>query len=751
MVLVSLAAAVLALQTATANPAKPDPNTGVSNVFATYCGEKHKDGKVLPQPQPYCGENVPPNVKWLVLYSLCTADRQRDPFKTAYANDYKTLCEDFEKEVVNAESNHERKFLTYSPRLDQWSGLVFNTKKKDKPTGAAGTAGTAAAKDTRVCAQGTLDASGWYCKIAASDWLDIDETGLATVTRGASDDIPVVITGTNVLLYRTTPETVTSEDIAALASLQQLALGLGGTLQAAIGVYEQSRLDQQRAHQLSFLATGGAPKSTLPSAVANVLIAYDQTIGDMADATRRLADATGAIGISRSQALGAIQGIEQALARPGDALTLGISQAGHDDRLSYGDVDKAYNDLYAEYQKTRDFGLGCRPLLRDFLMIAQHTDAAPDVLKKRLNEYLTKHAKHPGCVGVFDALAVEIETLAKRLVEAPLKKPDNPADMTGTFEDLIAQTAENYNTSLSVIVNPPPKAPDAADKDPRPLDAALALLTTTRDAALAVYNGVATAAAARHNYTFADTMLLTWLYAASKSDQLPWDKLQTHTFSLKPSAPLASGVTATHDETELKYKLQSSRTAGIGVGVGTFFTKLSTPTFDAVTDPTNKDQKVVSQTDSTTLAGQVALFADWRVISSFYSPAEKWFFRPSVQIGTNVSSTPGFFFGGSFDIFKYFRFGIGRTWQQSKMLNDQVADKTVIASKDDIKTRDVFVHGTYYSFTFALDSLPIFKKSDSGAGSTTKKAADDAAGTDTAAVAGDTTAAGTKTKKKGGS
>jgi hypothetical protein len=45
----------------------------------------------------------------------------------------------------------------------------------------------------------------------------------------------------------------------------------------------------------------------------------------------------------------------------------------------------------------------------------------------------------------------------------------------------------------------------------------------------------------------------------------------------------------------------------------------------------------------------------------------------------------------------------------------QPLDKTVVASDDDIKTRDIFAPDRYSWFAFALDSLPLFKKSDSAA------------------------------------
>jgi hypothetical protein len=708
MVVVSLAAAAVALSLG----AGPKADSPVATLFKSYCDVKTGTS------QPYCGDTVPENVEWLVLYSLCSAD--------SHDVNYNAVCSRFKAEIVEHEVDAQRRFLAYRPRADQWSGLAFSTKK---------------GKDGK-CAQGMLDGKEWYCRGDAGDWLDIDETGLATITRSASDNIPVIIVGTNPLLYRTTPETVTSENIAALESLQQLALGLGGALQAAVGIYAKSKTDFSAMH--AFIAKNQQLKpppaaKQEPDALIDVVLLYDQIIAKMATASRALAEKAGAAGLARSQAIVLIQDVEQRLVRPLDQLTVPITKTDSG-TLAYSDLDKAYTTLDIAYRDVRDFGGPCRQLLNDFLFIMQHADAAETLLRPRIKEYVEAHRAYPECTGKFATLAKQIGNDAQALLNAGTGQP---------FAGLIDKTSTNYNASLTVIVKPPPKPPGAEDKDPEPLDAALELLTTKRNDALPAYNGLVTAARRREDYTFAETTLLTWLYAPPKSDGLPWDKLQTHTFSLKPNGPLASGVTAEHTDTELKYKLQSNQVTGLGVGVGVFYTKLSTPTFDAVTDPNNKDQKVVSQTDTSTLAGQLALFADWRVLSAFSGKAEHWVVRPSLQIGTNVSSTPGFFTGLGFDVFKYFRFGVGRTWQQSKELDpSQTLDKTVVASKDDIKTRDIFAHDWYYSFSFALDSLPLFKKSDSGSGGSTTKKGDDSgesSGDDAAA----TKAKDTKAKKGG--
>jgi hypothetical protein len=693
--------------------AAPKSDSPVAVAFAKYC-QIDRDGS-KDSPQPYCTDPVPENVEWLVLYSICAAPR--------HDGKYESICTSFSKDVVTPDAKIQRQFLTYNPRVDRWDGIMFTAKK--------GTDGN--------CEKGRLDAPRWYCRATDSSFVDIDETGMATVTRAQSNDIPVVIVGTNPLLYQTTPETVTSESIASLAQLQELALGLGSALQAAVGIYSKSKTDPLRAQglmQRHLLMELPPADKVEPPALIDVVVLYDETVERMANASTNLGQQAGAAGIARAQTIVVIQDAEQQLARAGDSLTVQIGKADSG-TAAYSDLEAAYTELDAAFSAVRDFGGRCRPLLNDFLYIMQHADASESLVRARIDGYLRYHQTYAECAGEFGKLAEQIDKNAHALKAVGAGQP---------FTDLFAKTSANYNASLTIILNLPAK-PDGADpKGPTPLEAALDLLTTKRNEGLSAYNSLVTAWIRRQDYAFADTTMMTWLYVQPKTDQLPWSRLQTHAFSIKPNAPLAASVTASHpDENALKYKLQSSKGTGLGVGLGIIYTKLSQPTFGAVTDPNDKDKMVVSQTDTSTLGGQVALFADWRLLSLFHNQAEQWLVRPSLQIGTNTSTTPGAFVGFSFDLFKYFRFGIGETWQQSKKLTGgQVADHTNVSSKDDIKTADFFAHRMYISFSFALDSLPVFKKSDPGGSSPKDKA--NASGASTSAD----TSAPKATDKKGG-
>src|SRR5947207_2451839 len=83
------------------------------------------------------------------------------------------------------------------------------------------------------------------------------------------------------------------DNIAALESLQQLALGVGGALQAAVGIYAKSKTDFSAMR--AFIAKNQQLKpppaaKVEPDALINVVLLYDQTIAKMATASRALAD-----------------------------------------------------------------------------------------------------------------------------------------------------------------------------------------------------------------------------------------------------------------------------------------------------------------------------------------------------------------------------------------------------------------------------------------------------------------------------
>jgi hypothetical protein len=635
----------------------------VSSTFARYCAAASDRGSIA----PYCVDSVPENVQWLVLRSLCASDVARVPPNDA-------ICRDLDD--ADARATRERRFLVYSPHTDRWTAIVYRK-------GAAGA----------------------YVRASDDAWATVDETGVATITRAPSDDVPVLIEGVNPLVYGTTPETVTSDDIDSLASLQALAAGLGSALDAAIAAAAQGGFAAMARPR----AAGGEPSSPL----AEVVRRYEASLRELAAAAADVARLVARLEIERAQAIASIQDVEYRTAAAA-ALTVTTDRAWPSNTVSGAALDAPMERMESAYQAVTAFGLGCQPLLADFANLLQHASDAEADIAPALAAFVRAHRTPGDCDHVFARLALAIVDDALALCAAAradgveLSCPGGDAGSPDTFAALMKSTRTKYAGRLALLLAPPAKT----GSGPAPMDAALALLTVRRADAVATLHTMLNAAARRSRYAFDGRTTMTWLYVPPKTDRLPWNARQTHVFSLKPDAPLADQVIAAYpDERRLRYQVQSRRSAAIGVGVGVVYTGLTQPSWDAVSDPRDPGRKVVSRTDSTTRAGQLAIFADWRLASVLNARAEEWRIRPSLQAGTNATATAGFFAGAGVDLFQYVRLGVGRTWQQSKRLNGQVEGVTVVSSRDDIRLEDVFESGWYASFSFAVDALPIFKRS----------------------------------------
>src|SRR5437868_6629681 len=102
MIVVSLALLIVALGA----PA-PDP---VLTVFQHYCAANNQMG-------PYCQDLPPANIQWLVLRSVCAAG----------LSPYSTPCAEFTA-MSEDDNKWPRRFLTYTPRTDQWKGVRYKRR-----------------------------------------------------------------------------------------------------------------------------------------------------------------------------------------------------------------------------------------------------------------------------------------------------------------------------------------------------------------------------------------------------------------------------------------------------------------------------------------------------------------------------------------------------------------------------------------------------------------------------------------------
>lgn len=200
-------------------------------------------------------------------------------------------------------------------------------------------------------------------------------------------------------------------------------------------------------------------------------------------------------------------------------------------------------------------------------------------------------------------------------------------------------------------------------------------------------------------------------------------KIQKHSVTVKPDSPYASKVVATRPA-ELKgdYQLDSVLRGLWGISASVIYTDLASPTFAAVTseDDTSEDdaeKKVIALTDETTRAGEIAILADFRLgrwLACRKAPSQcgsksRLF---GVEFGARVGDDPAFFAGISLRPSRSWRLGLGYTYQQVKELRKGQEPGQVVASTDDIRTRDVFEGELYISLSFALESLSLFSSGD---------------------------------------
>jgi hypothetical protein len=87
------------------------------------------------------------------------------------------------------------------------------------------------------------------------------------------------------------------------------------------------------------------------------------------------------------------------------------------------------------------------------------------------------------------------------------------------------------------------------------------------------------------------------------------------------------------------------------------------------------------------------------------------YFNPGLEIGAGLDTDHrAAFLGLSFEIGKAVRLSYGRTWQRVTVLRGQEEGVTEVKSDEEVRTRKAYRGDWYVSFSFAIDSLTVFKK-----------------------------------------
>lgn len=211
-------------------------------------------------------------------------------------------------------------------------------------------------------------------------------------------------------------------------------------------------------------------------------------------------------------------------------------------------------------------------------------------------------------------------------------------------------------------------------------------------------------------------------YATTK-----WSKIETGSFAIKTQSEYASAITQVRAaDVSLSYDVRWYRGSLFGTGFGVTATSLKNPKFGPVciadaSGTCTTATRYIGVTDEESRWGTIALFGSLRLFQLVSRGARAWTVQPAVDIGVGLTtSEPRFFFGGSLQFFRYFRFGGGLTLQKVTRLGVGQSElllvdgkpsplSTVITSASDIRARQGFQGNGYLSLVIALDDLPIFK------------------------------------------
>lgn len=208
-------------------------------------------------------------------------------------------------------------------------------------------------------------------------------------------------------------------------------------------------------------------------------------------------------------------------------------------------------------------------------------------------------------------------------------------------------------------------------------------------------------------------------------------KVQTETLTLarlEGASADTSGID-TPKERAITYDVARRSGAVFGAGVGMIYTPVVSRTFSLVdpspestttvktsttesgttTETVFPESRVISETDSDARAGFLAAFLNLRLLQWLKPDTATWPIKPGLEVGFAMSTeNPALLVGASFEVSRYVRAGIGRSWVSATDLTDRSLVGTTVPSGYTIQTDKRMRPSWYASLTLALDGLPIF-------------------------------------------
>ena len=497
-----------------------------------------------------------------------------------------------------------------------------------------------------------------------------DDPRVPLIRLGHKDKLLLVVTDVNPLLYSITDEKITAADIPELASIQSLAAAFGGVY----GTY---------VHDLSGKQLTPGPGDR-PAAIRNsynTLRRVQTTLPPVPPEVDRLADVVDAVDK-------AVTRILNASADAADFLQQ--TEAGD----TAGDMPKTevWPTLLHEAQESLR---QLRVALPSVAQLPEACVALIDIAKAALS---IRDQKLPAAEEAKKLSALAQELAVNRNCPAEGRRRVGVMLAAADFAGLSAEV--NLAASAKALV-------DIATSLQSKATTVVTAAAWVGDLARRMTGHVLTTCDAVIGVIESSDVLLT----------ARWDKIYTKTFSVKrTSAGLAETiVSARPPSIDASFQVASAVGNALGIGAGAIYTPLVSPKFGAVQDPTNASQKVIAQTGEESRAGDVVLILAYRLCCR-----DSWF-RPGLQIGAAAASHATLLFGGSFDVTRFVRLGVGVTWQEVDRLSAEQhalafrpdgsvapGSVTVVSSSDDIRTRKGVDHAWYLSLTLSLDSVKAF-------------------------------------------
>lgn len=566
-------------------------------------------------------------------------------------------------------------------------------------------------------------------------------TGLPTAWLVPGDQIGIVVTRTNPLIYvasRGTPKEENIEQFDAMARLITLA---GASLPSALADFAAKNPGAAKQAINVFAAKRAAGSSDLESIASTLTLGalpngFDEDEREVGLAAVLIKDAVDPLRerLSRFNELrSSLQLLSQSLEKGPSVFHGTFEQAlesPEEWRAIFGGLREALSGT-PQYE-------GCEALFDAFgpvvnLSVDKPNDIHAAVLRfRRLRQTEPKGAQ-PNCLlkkypATLEAAANDVGQMA----QAVARNPDEVFGSGKAIEELRKRQTkardDHFQNSLALVAMTRglgarrEAATQMLEKEEATRKAAMALasiVTRTRDASFR-QDGVG------------GLLVSDRIYVEEEVYESSWAKIRTTSLNVSISSPYADQVTPAHPkDVATSYRMARQGADRFSVTVGILYTTAASPTYVAAdpdpasntvvktttqtpvtggtstTETTQPELKRITLKDEDSRAGQFAIFAGWRLVGGDGVGV-------GVQGGVAVSTDkPAFLGGGYLNVSKWLMVGggVGRFRVKQLGLGANGVLQAVddpIGSTDDIKLENGWIPKGYAVLSVNILGLPLF-------------------------------------------